>query len=113
MGRHKTNLYHNHAKSKNVCFRCYFIAILENLWRSPRSSISLYLRYKNGVQPANYCGKSEIRQTCTAVVVNENIRLSKGCWCSLKELRESTYPFQVSVYHMVCMKVVETFHYIQ
>jgi len=51
VGGMKTNLYHNHTKSKNVCFRCGFIASLEkDLWRSPCSSISLYPRYKNRVQ---------------------------------------------------------------
>jgi len=30
-----------------------------------------------------------------------------------KSLKENTYPIQVSVYGLVCMKIVETFGYIQ
>ena len=53
VGVWRTNLCHDHTKSENICFRCRFIASLENLWRGPCLSICLYRRHKNGIQPAN------------------------------------------------------------
>ena len=49
----RTNLYHNHAKSKYVCFSCIFIASLKNLRCGPPHSISPYPSDMNRAQPAN------------------------------------------------------------
>ena len=38
-GGARTNLYHNHAKSKNVRFLCHFVRPLENLRRGPPHSV--------------------------------------------------------------------------
>ena len=81
----RTNLCYNHTKSENICFLCDFVTFLENFRRGPRLSIPLYLSHENRVQPANNRGEPEIRQTCTAVAVNEDVGLAKGCQCSSKQ----------------------------
>lgn len=71
------DLYHNHAKRKDVCFSGVFIAIPENLWCGPPGSIPLHLCYKYGVRPTNNRGEAKIGQTGTTILVDENVVLFK------------------------------------
>ena len=52
------------------------IRSLENLWCSPCCSVFIDVRC--GAHSTNDRSELEIRQTSVAVVINENIRLSKG-----------------------------------
>ena len=46
-------------------------------------------------------------------MVNENVGLAVNCQYGLKRCRGNAYPFQVSVYRIICVKVIETFCHIQ
>ena len=72
-----TNLYHDHAKRKYVRFLCALISSLQNLRRSPCRSISVCLRYRRRAYSANDRRKLKTRQTSMAVVVNEDVGLTK------------------------------------
>ena len=68
-----TNLYHNHAERKYVRFPCDRIGSLQNLWRGPCRSRSVFLCY--GVHSASNREKIETRQTSVAVVIDEDVGL--------------------------------------
>ena len=108
-----TDLYDDRAERKYIRFLCGITTTHENLRRSPPRSISLRLGYADRVCSVNNRGKPEIRQACVAAMVNEDVRLSRCYQRSLRQPREGTCPFQVCVYHVVCVKVAETFRHVQ
>ena len=57
----------------------------------------------------NSRSKLEIRQASVTVEINENAGLVKGYQCGPKGPKENTCPFQISMYGVVLVKVVETF----
>ena len=69
----RTNLYHNHAESKYVHFSCDLLGSLQNLWRGPRRSILVLLRY--GTRAAGNRGNLETRQTSVTALIDENAGL--------------------------------------
>ena len=48
-----------------------------------------------------------------AIVTNENPGLAKGYRWGPNRLNENIYPIQVSMYNVVCVKIIETFSNIQ
>jgi len=72
----RTDLYHNHAKGECICFSRDRIGPLDDLWCGPPCGISLRLSCMDGADSVGDRGKSKIRQTSVAVVVNENVWLA-------------------------------------
>jgi len=69
----RTNLYHNHAESKYVRFSCDRLCSLQNLWRGPRRSIFVLLRYRT--RSAGNRSNLETRQTSVTALIDENAGL--------------------------------------
>ena len=71
----RTDLYHNEAKCIDIRLACVYTISPDHLWCGPHRCKPPYVGYKDRVQPTNNGGKTEISQTGTAIVIDENIGL--------------------------------------
>ena len=107
----RTDLYHDHSERKDICFLRDHTTSLQNFWRRPCGGVPIFPCCR--AHSVNNRGKLEICQTSMAVTANKNSGLAKGYRWGPNRPNENTYRIQASVYDVVCVKIVETFSYIQ